>query len=254
MADLLLNLTQKGISGGQQAIDWDSEEDTIRMDGLFGDEARVFQAVSGLEQSHFKWPNHKPFLFKVQLVVLQFWWQLHHLSPGVSLPESLESPQFLTYGEPVFQVFIQKHSSINRFLTKSNYIVFLIMEGANWSDKVQMGEVTLNNRIVMAALTRERCDPQLCIPTDLVAEYYGQRTGPGFMLSEATAWSLQGRGFVGAACLYNQDQMDGWKKVIDAVHAKGGKLFIQLFHCGRVSHSDKMEGLQPVAPSAIATR
>ena len=59
---------------------------------------------------------------------------------------------------------------------------------------------------------------------------------------------------MGAGCLYNKEQMEGWKKVIDAVHAKGGKIVVQLIHCGRVSHKDKMEGNEPIAPSAIACR
>ena len=114
------------------------------------------------------------------------------------------------------------------------------MQEANWGDKIQMGDLTLNNRVIMAALTRERCDPNLCVPTDLLVEYYSQRAAAGFILTEATAWSLKGRGFVGAACLYNKEQMEGWKKVNEAVHAKGGKIFVQLIHCGRVSHPDKM--------------
>lgn len=73
-------------------------------------------------------------------------------------------------------------------------------------------------------------------------------------MTEATAWSLRGRGFCGNGCLYNKEQMEGWKRVVDAVHAKGGKIFVQLIHCGRVSHADKMEGHHPIGPSAIACR
>lgn len=78
---------------------------------------------------------------------------------------------------------------------------------ARWDDKLQMGDLVLNNRIVMAALTRERCDPNLCIPTELHVEYYSQRAGAGFILTEASPWSLRGRGFSGAGCLYNKEQM-----------------------------------------------
>ena len=87
------------------------------------------------------------------------------------------------------------------------------MEGAKWSDKLQMGDLTLDNRVIMAALTRERFDPDKCVPTDLAVEYYSQRASAGFILTEATSWSLRGRGFVGAGCLYSEEQRDGWKKV-----------------------------------------
>ena len=100
------------------------------------------------------------------------------------------------------------------------------MEGANWNDKLQMGDFTFDNRIVMASLTRERCDPKLSIPTDMLVEYYTQRVGGAFILTEGVAWTVKGRGSFGAPCLYNEDQMQGWKKVVDAVHAKGGKIFI----------------------------
>ena len=92
------------------------------------------------------------------------------------------------------------------------------------------------------------------MPTDLVVEYYQQRAGAGFMLTEATAWSQRGRGFVGAACLYNEDHMEGWKKVVAAVQAKGCKIFLQIFHAGRATHPLKINGEQPLAPSPIAVR
>lgn len=63
---------------------------------------------------------------------------------------------------------------------------------------------------------------------------------------------MKGNGFTGAACLYNIEQMEGWKKIVDMVHVKGGKIFVQLFHCGRVSHPEKIQGNQPIAPSPIA--
>lgn len=106
----------------------------------------------------------------------------------------------------------------------------------NWNDALTLGSLTLKNRVVLAALTRERCDVETNIPTQLVAEYYAQRAGAGMMLSEATAWSSRGAGFTGAACLYNRDHLEGWKLVLDAVHAKGGLLFLQIVHAGRVTH------------------
>ena len=74
------------------------------------------------------------------------------------------------------------------------------------------------------------------------------------MLTEATSWSPLGIGFVGAGCLFNKEQMEGWRKVVDAVHAKGGKIFIQLFHCGRVSHPNKLDGKIPIGPSPIPVK
>ena len=106
----------------------------------------------------------------------------------------------------------------------------------------------------MAALTRVRCDINENIPTPLVAEYYAQRSGAGLILSEATSWSPRGNGFPGAACLYNRQQMEGWKLVLDAVHAKGGILFLQIFHAGRVTHPLINNNLEIWAPSAIAVR
>jgi len=85
-------------------------------------------------------------------------------------------------------------------------------------------------------------------------EYYSQRAGAGLILTEATPFSPQGRGFSGSACIYNQAHVEGWKKVIDAVHAKGSKIFVQLCHCGRGTHPSKINGMEPIAPSAIAIR
>ncbi len=101
----------------------------------------------------------------------------------------------------------------------------------------------------MAALTRQRCNPQDGIPNELLVEYYGQRTGAGLILTEATAWSQRGECFPGAACLFNQDQAEGWKRVIKEVHSKGSKLFLQIFHGGRACLTKTTRGLQPFAPS-----
>jgi N-ethylmaleimide reductase len=76
----------------------------------------------------------------------------------------------------------------------------------------------------------------------MVAEYYSQRAGAGLMLTEAASWSSRGNGFQGAACLYNRDHLDGWKLVLDLVHAKGGVLFLQIFHAGRATHPLKNGG------------
>jgi 2,4-dienoyl-CoA reductase-like NADH-dependent reductase (Old Yellow Enzyme family) len=90
------------------------------------------------------------------------------------------------------------------------------------------------------------------IPSDLMAEYYGQRASEGgLIISEATAISISGRGWFGAPGLYSDEQVAGWKKVIGAVHSKGGRMFSQLWHTGRSSHVDMTNGATPVAPSVV---
>ncbi|MCF8479195.1 MAG: alkene reductase [Rhodospirillum sp.] len=114
-----------------------------------------------------------------------------------------------------------------------------------------MGPLTLSNRIVMAPLTRARAGAG-DVPTDLMATYYGQRATAGLIISEATPISNQGKGYAFTPGCYNAAQAAGWRKITDAVHAKGGKIFAQLWHVGRISHPDLQEnGLLPVAPSAI---
>ncbi|OYD49778.1 alkene reductase [Acidovorax kalamii] len=118
------------------------------------------------------------------------------------------------------------------------------------SDPVQAGDLQLANRIAMAPLTRNR-SPN-AIPTDLVATYYTQRASAGLIISEATAISHQGQGYADVPGLYAPEQIAGWKKVTSSVHAAGGKIVVQLWHVGRVSHTDLQPGnAAPVAPSAI---
>lgn len=119
---------------------------------------------------------------------------------------------------------------------------------------LRVGALELQHRVVMAPLTRQRTTQPGDIPNNLMATYYGQRASQGgLIVSEATQISLQGKGFPGAPGIHSPAQVEGWKKVTDAVHAKGGYIFLQLWHVGRVSHSSlhPEEGL-PVAPSAIA--
>lgn len=114
-----------------------------------------------------------------------------------------------------------------------------------------LGSLTLSNRIVMAPLTRNRAGPGF-VPSDLAAEYYAQRASAGLLISEATQISQQGQGYQDTPGIYSQAQIDGWRKVTTAVRAKGGRIFVQLWHVGRVSHVDLQEnGATPVAPSAI---
>ncbi|MCK1715684.1 MULTISPECIES: alkene reductase [unclassified Bradyrhizobium] len=117
-----------------------------------------------------------------------------------------------------------------------------------------LGSLTLSNRIVMAPLTRNRAGPGF-VPSDLAAEYYGQRASAGLLISEATQISQQGQGYQDTPGIYSQAQIDGWRTVTNAVHAKGGRIFLQLWHVGRVSHVDLQDnGAAPVAPSPIRAR
>ena len=114
-----------------------------------------------------------------------------------------------------------------------------------------LGELELPNRLVMAPLTRLRSG-QEGIPGPLVAEHYRQRASLGLIVSEGTYPSPAGRSYPGQPGIVTPDQIAGWKKVTDAVHAEGGRIFAQVMHGGRVSHEDITGGHQVVAPSAIA--
>ncbi|WP_210521302.1 alkene reductase [Hymenobacter terricola] len=117
---------------------------------------------------------------------------------------------------------------------------------------VQLGPYTLGHRVVMAPLTRMRTVHNN-VPTDLMVEYYSQRaTKGGYIISEATVVSPNGDGYLGAPAIYTDEQVEGWKKVTSAVHAKGALMFLQLWHVGRQSHSSlQPDGGLPVGPSAI---
>ena len=114
-----------------------------------------------------------------------------------------------------------------------------------------LGSLTLSNRIVMAPLTRNRAGERF-VPSEFAATYYSQRASTGLLISEASQISQQGQGYQDTPGIYTQAQIDGWRQVTDAVHAKGGRIFLQLWHVGRVSHVDLQEnGAAPVAPSAL---
>ncbi len=116
----------------------------------------------------------------------------------------------------------------------------------------QIGPYKLSHRVVMAPLTRMRSEPG-DIPGDLMVQYYTQRSSEGgLIISEATPVSIRGSGYAGAPGIYSDAQIEGWERVTDAVHAKGGKILLQLWHVGRQSHVDlQPNGEAPVAPSAI---
>ena len=113
-----------------------------------------------------------------------------------------------------------------------------------------LGSLTLSNRIVMAPLTRNRAGAGL-VPSQFAAEYYAQRASAGLIITEATQVSKQAQGYQDTPGIYTAEQIAGWRKVTDAVHARGGRIFVQLWHVGRVSHVDLHAGEAPVAPSAI---
>ena len=121
-------------------------------------------------------------------------------------------------------------------------------------DPVTLGGYTLKNRIVLPPLTRQRAGPG-GVPTDLMAEYYRQRAGAGFMVSEGAQIEPRGQGYAWTPGMYSKAQIAGWRKVTDAVHAGGGVIFAQLWHVGRVSHTALQPGgAAPVAPSAVPAR
>ena len=112
-----------------------------------------------------------------------------------------------------------------------------------------LGPITLANRIVMAPLTRNRAGPGL-VPSEHAATYYSQRATAGLLIAEATQVSVQAQGYQDTPGLYTAAQIAGWRKVTDAVHARGGRIFVQLWHVGRVSHvALQPDGAAPVAPS-----
>src|SRR6185369_1107679 len=116
---------------------------------------------------------------------------------------------------------------------------------------VQIGRYRLPNRLVMAPMTRSRSDDN-GVPGDLVATYYAQRAGAGLIITEGVFPSAMGKGYVRTPGIATDAQIAVWKKVTEAVHAKGGRIFMQVMHCGRISHPSLLpDEAQPVAPSAI---
>ncbi|MEJ5020960.1 alkene reductase [Ochrobactrum vermis] len=117
-------------------------------------------------------------------------------------------------------------------------------------DPLKIGALELPNRIIMAPLTRKRAGVER-VPNAMMAEYYRQRAGAGLILSEATSVSPQGVGYWGTPGIWNGAQVEGWKHVTQAVHEAGGRMFLQLWHVGRISDPELLDGELPVAPSAI---
>lgn len=116
---------------------------------------------------------------------------------------------------------------------------------------LQLGSLALPNRILMAPLTRCRAGEGR-VPTDLMATYYAQRSSAGLIFSEATSVSPRGVGYPDTPGIWSEAQVDGWRKVTSAVHAAGGRISLQLWHVGRISHPVYIDGQAPVAPSPVA--
>src|SRR3954451_6258552 len=118
----------------------------------------------------------------------------------------------------------------------------------------RLGPITLPNRLVMAPLTRNRAVEGL-VPSPLAIEYYGQRASAGLLITEASQISQQGQGYQDTPGIYSREQVAGWRKVTDSVHARGGRIFIQIWHVGRISHTSLQPNSgPPVGPSAIRAK
>ncbi len=125
------------------------------------------------------------------------------------------------------------------------------MDNIDLFTPLALGGLTLPNRIVMAPMTRNRAGEDN-VPTALNAKYYTQRAGSGLIITEASQISPKAVGYPATPGIHSDEQVAGWRQVTDAVHAEGGRIFIQLWHVGRISHSSMLpENIQPVAPSAI---
>lgn len=118
-------------------------------------------------------------------------------------------------------------------------------------DPLQLGEIALPNRVIMAPMTRSRADAG-AVPGDLMVEYYRQRASAGLIVTEGTAPSRHGIGYCRTPGLYSPEQVAGWRRVTDAVHGAGGRIVAQLMHCGRAaSRFNKADDAETVAPSAV---
>jgi N-ethylmaleimide reductase len=118
----------------------------------------------------------------------------------------------------------------------------------------KLGPITLPNRLVMAPLTRNRAVAGM-VPSPLAVEYYGQRASAGLLITEASQISQQGQGYQDTPGIYSKEQVAGWRKVTERVHGRGGRIFIQIWHVGRISHTTlQPNGGAPVGPSAIRAK
>lgn len=124
------------------------------------------------------------------------------------------------------------------------------MKNSKIFETLSIGKIQLENRIAMAPMTRGRAGKDR-VPGDLMAEYYFQRAGAGMLIAEATVVSKQGIGWIDSPGIYTDAMVEGWKKVTEKVKPTGTPIFLQLWHCGRASHSDFHDGNLPVSASAV---
>jgi N-ethylmaleimide reductase len=118
-------------------------------------------------------------------------------------------------------------------------------------EPVELGSLKLSNRVFMAPMTRSRADNSNAVVTERHAKYYSQRASAGLIISEGTSVSKRSVGYVNVPGIYSENQTEAWKQVTRAVHDKGGHIFVQFWHVGRISHPDLLNGKLPLAPSAI---
>ena len=120
-------------------------------------------------------------------------------------------------------------------------------------DPVQAGDIALPNRIAMAPLTRNRAPGG--VPTAAMADYYAQRASAGLIIAEASQISPMAQGYLDTPGIYSTEQVVAWRQVTDAVHAQGGRIVLQLWHVGRISHNSLLPGgAAPVSPTAVAAK
>lgn len=118
-------------------------------------------------------------------------------------------------------------------------------------EPINLGDLTLSNRVIMAPMTRSRASNPENKPTEIHVTYYAQRASAGLIITEGAQISKKAVGYINTPGIYSKEQVEAWKQVTHAVHDKGGKIFIQLWHVGRISHPDFHNGELPLAPSAI---
>jgi len=118
-------------------------------------------------------------------------------------------------------------------------------------EAVQLGSLLLANRVFMAPLTRTRADDK-GVPSEFAATYYSQRASAGLIVTEATQISPMGKGYSNTPGIHSTEQVRAWSRIVESVHQSGGRIFLQLWHVGRISHSSLLpDNAQPVAPSAV---
>lgn len=142
------------------------------------------------------------------------------------------------------------YSLFRAIVMNTNHIMEEIMSTGKLFEQIKIGDLALKNRIAMAPLTRGRAGDSR-VPNDLMAEYYHQRSSAGLIITEATVVSAQGNGWIGSPGIYTPEMVQGWRKVTERMKPTGTPIFLQLWHCGRASHSDFHNGELPVSASAV---